>query len=493
MSLNSTDLFAVAPEITLLTMACVVLLVDLFITDEARVITWLLTLGSLILTAIVVVVGMGGEGSAGSQLLFGGSLVRDSMGDILKISTLLIGVMVFLYSGSYQKERDLYRGEYFVLGLFGILGMMILISSYSFLTLYLGLELMSLAMYAMVALQRDSLRASEAAMKYFVLGALASGMLLYGISMLYGATESLNLTEVAAVVQQQGGEKDLNLVLLFGLVFVVSGIAFKLGAVPFHMWVPDVYHGAPTSVTLYIGSIPKIAAFALVMRLLVDGLGEMVVDWQQMLTILALLSMAIGNIIAIAQTNLKRMLAYSGISHIGFLLLGVLSGTEAGYEASMFYVITYAFTSAGAFGMILLMSSKGFEAEDINDYRGLAKRSPWFALMMMILMFSMAGVPPTVGFYAKLAVLQQVVTADMVWLAVAAVAFSVIGAFYYLRVIKVIYFDKVDSDAEISSPLASPKFELEPVGLTLSLNALVVLALGLFPGQLMVLCQSAIG
>ncbi|MBT3348247.1 MAG: NADH-quinone oxidoreductase subunit NuoN [Thiotrichales bacterium] len=493
MSLNSTDLFAVAPEITLLTMACVVLLVDLFITDEARVITWLLTLGSLILTAIVVVVGMGGEGSAGSQLLFGGSLVRDSMGDILKISTLLIGVMVFLYSGSYQKERDLYRGEYFVLGLFGILGMMILISSYSFLTLYLGLELMSLAMYAMVALQRDSLRASEAAMKYFVLGALASGMLLYGISMLYGATESLNLTEVAAVVQQQGGEKDLNLVLLFGLVFVVSGIAFKLGAVPFHMWVPDVYHGAPTSVTLYIGSIPKIAAFALVMRLLVDGLGEMVVDWQQMLTILALLSMAIGNIIAIAQTNLKRMLAYSGISHIGFLLLGVLSGTEAGYEASMFYVITYAFTSAGAFGMILLMSSKGFEAEEINDYRGLAKRSPWFALMMMILMFSMAGVPPTVGFYAKLAVLQQVVTADMVWLAVAAVAFSVIGAFYYLRVIKVIYFDKVDSDAEISSPLASPKFELEPVGLTLSLNALVVLALGLFPGQLMVLCQSAIG
>jgi NADH-quinone oxidoreductase subunit N len=415
------------------------------------------------------------------------------MGDILKISTLLIGVMVFLYSGSYQKERDLYRGEYFVLGLFGILGMMILISSYSFLTLYLGLELMSLAMYAMVALQRDSLRASEAAMKYFVLGALASGMLLYGISMLYGATESLNLTEVAAVVQQQGGEKDLNLVLLFGLVFVVSGIAFKLGAVPFHMWVPDVYHGAPTSVTLYIGSIPKIAAFALVMRLLVDGLGEMVVDWQQMLTILALLSMAIGNIIAIAQTNLKRMLAYSGISHIGFLLLGVLSGTEAGYEASMFYVITYAFTSAGAFGMILLMSSKGFEAEEINDYRGLAKRSPWFALMMMILMFSMAGVPPTVGFYAKLAVLQQVVTADMVWLAVAAVAFSVIGAFYYLRVIKVIYFDKVDSDAEISSPLASPKFELEPVGLTLSLNALVVLALGLFPGQLMVLCQSAIG
>jgi len=427
---------------------------------------------------------MGGE----SQILFSGSIVRDAMGDVLKIAILLITTMVFLYSKEYQQERDLYRGEYFVLGLFGVLGMMILVSAHSFLTLYLGLELMSLSMYAMVALQRDSARASEAAMKYFVLGALASGMLLYGISMIYGATGTLNIGEVAKAIQLQSGDQDLNLVLVFGLVFMVSGIAFKLGAVPFHMWVPDVYHGAPTSVTLYIGSAPKIAAFAMVMRLLVDGLGGMVVDWQPMLIILALLSMAFGNIIAIAQTNLKRMLAYSGISHIGFLLLGILAGTEAGFESAMFYVITYALTAAGGFGMILLMSRKGFEAEKISDYKGLAKKSPWFALMMMIIMFSMAGVPPTVGFYAKLSVLQQVVSVDLVWLAVAAVFFSIIGAYYYLRVIKMIYFDVADEDTG-----ALPQFGLDPAGITLSANALVVLVLGVFPGQLMVLCQSAIG
>lgn len=325
-------------------------------------------------------------------------------------------------------------------------------------------------------------------MKYFVLGALASGMLLYGISMLYGATGSLDIGEVAIAIQSQSSNADLNLVLVFGLVFVVSGTAFKLGAVPFHMWVPDVYQGAPTSVTTYIASAPKIAAFAMVMRLLVDGLNGMILDWQPMLIILALLSMALGNVIAIAQTNLKRMLAYSGISHIGFLLLGVLSGTEAGYESAMFYAITYALTSAGGFGMILLMSRKGFEAEEISDYKGLAKRHPWYALMMLILMFSMAGVPPTVGFYAKLAVLQQVVSVDLVWLAVAAVFFSVIGAFYYLRVIKTIYFDKAEGEG-----MSVENVDLNPVGITLSLNAMVVLALGLFPAQLMLICQSAIG
>ncbi len=484
MNFEIAELVAVAPEITLLSLACVVLLVDLFICDSCRIVTWLLTLGSLLVTAAVVAMGMGGE----SQILFSGSIVRDAMGDVLKIAILLITTMVFLYSKEYQQERGLYRGEYFVLGLFGVLGMMILVSTHSFLTLYLGLELMSLSMYAMVALQRDSARASEAAMKYFVLGALASGMLLYGISMIYGATGTLNVGEVANAIQLQSGDQDLNLVLVFGLVFMVSGIAFKLGAVPFHMWVPDVYHGAPTSVTLYIGSAPKIAAFAMVMRLLVDGLGGLVVDWQPMLIILALLSMAFGNVIAIAQTNLKRMLAYSGISHIGFLLLGVLSGTEAGFESAMFYAITYALTSAGGFGMILLMSHRGFEAEEISDYKGLAKKSPWFALMMLILMFSMAGVPPTVGFYAKLAVLQQVISVDLVWLAVAAVFFSIIGAYYYLRVIKTIYFDMPDEDA-----VASPQFGLDPAGLTLSANALVVLVLGLFPGQLMMICQSAIG
>ena len=484
MNFDSSQLTAVAPEITLLTLACVVLLVDLFVKEESRIITGLLTIGSLLVTAIVVYAGMGGE----SQLLFSGSIVRDPMGDVLKIAMLLITTMVFLYSGEYQKERDLYRGEYFVLGLFGVLGMMILTSAHSFLTLYLGLELMSLSMYAMVALQRDEARASEAAMKYFVLGALASGMLLYGISMLYGATGTLDIGEVAKAIEGQSGNSDLNLVLIFGLVFVVSGIAFKLGAVPFHMWVPDVYHGAPTSVTTYIASAPKIAAFAMVMRLLVDGLHGMVVDWQQMLIILALLSMALGNVIAIAQTNLKRMLAYSGISHIGFLLLGVLSGTEAGYESSMFYAITYALTSAGAFGMILLMSRKGFEAEELTDYRGLSKRNPWYALMMLILMFSMAGVPPTVGFYAKLAVLQQVITVELVWLAIAAVFFSIIGAFYYLRVIKMVYFDEAEEGSR-----GIECDDLSPAGITLSVNALVVLGLGLFPGALMMLCQTAIG
>ena len=484
MKFDTSQLSAVAPEITLLTLACAVLLVDLFVKEESRIITGLLTMGSLLVTAVVVAAGMSGE----TQLLFDGSIVRDPMGDVLKIAVLLITTMVFLYSGDYQKDRELYRGEYFVLGLFGVLGMMILISAHSFLTLYLGLELMSLSMYVMVALQRDEARASEAAMKYFVLGALASGMLLYGISMLYGAPGSLDIGEVAIAIQSQSSNADLNLVLVFGLVFVVSGTAFKLGAVPFHMWVPDVYQGAPTSVTTYIASAPKIAAFAMVMRLLVDGLNGMILDWQPMLIILALLSMALGNVIAIAQTNLKRMLAYSGISHIGFLLLGVLSGTEAGYESAMFYAITYALTSAGGFGMILLMSRKGFEAEEISDYKGLAKRHPWYALMMLILMFSMAGVPPTVGFYAKLAVLQQVVSVDLVWLAVAAVFFSVIGAFYYLRVIKTIYFDKAEGEG-----MSVENVDLNPVGITLSLNAMVVLALGLFPAQLMLICQSAIG
>ncbi len=483
MNFDTSQLTAIAPEITLLTLACSILLIDLFVKEESRIITAVLTIGSLLMTAAVVAAGMGGE----TQSLFSGSIVRDLMGDVLKIAILLITTMVFLYSGDYQKARDLYRGEYFVLGLFGVLGMMILVSAHSFLTLYLGLELMSLSMYAMVALQRDEARASEAAMKYFVLGALASGMLLYGISMLYGATGTLNLPEVAQVIQGQSGNADLNLVLVFGLVFVVSGIAFKLGAVPFHMWVPDVYHGAPTSVTTYIASAPKIAAFAMVMRLLVDGLESLVVDWQQMLIILAVLSMALGNVIAVAQSNLKRMLAYSGISHIGFLLLGVLAGTEAGYESAMFYAITYALTSAGAFGMILLLSRQGFEAEELADYKGLARRHPWYALMMLILMFSMAGVPPTVGFYAKLSVLQQVVSVDLVWLAVVAVFFSIIGAFYYLRVIKVIYFDTVEGES-----VGIESSGLNPAGITLSINALLVLALGLFPGSLMLLCQTAI-
>ncbi len=334
----------------------------------------------------------------------------------------------------------MFRGEFFALALFATLGMMVMISANHLLTLYLGLELLSLSLYAMVALQRDSARATEAAMKYFVLGALASGMLLYGMSMLYGATGTLEITELAQL--SMDGVR-AQAVLVFGLVFIVAGLGFKLGAVPFHMWVPDVYQGAPTAVTLFLGSAPKFAAFAIVMRLLAQALGaEMLVDeWRQMLMIMAVLSLAIGNLTAIMQTNLKRMLAYSTISHMGFLLLGVLSGTIDGYGAGMFYVVVYVLMTLGAFGIILLLTRGGFEAEELDDYKGLNQRSPWYAFLMLLLMFSMAGIPPTVGFYAKLSVLQAVVQIGLWWVAVIAVIFSLIGAFYYLRIVKLMYFD----------------------------------------------------
>ncbi|MBT8122911.1 MAG: NADH-quinone oxidoreductase subunit NuoN, partial [Gammaproteobacteria bacterium] len=385
------------------------------------------------------------------------------------------------YARSYMTAQGGLRGEYYVLGLFAVLGMQVMISSHSLLTVYLGLELLSLSLYAMVAFDRDSPTASEAAMKYFVLGALASGMLLYGMSMLYGATGSLDLAAIADAISAQG---ERSLVLVFGLCFVVVGLAFKFGAVPFHMWVPDVYHGAPTAVTLFIGSAPKIAAFAMAMRLLADSLGGMLVDWQGMLMILAVLSLAIGNVVAIAQTNMKRMLAYSTISHVGFLLLGVLSGTDSGYSASMFYAITYALMAIGGFGVIILLSRSGEEADQLDDFRGLNDRSPWFALMMLILMFSMAGVPPTVGFYAKLAVLKAVVDVDMVWLALVAVFFSIIGAFYYIRIIKLMYFDEPATDAPL-------KINAD-LQVAISTNSLLVLGLGLFPGALLSLCNSVL-
>jgi NADH-quinone oxidoreductase subunit N len=361
--------------------------------------------------------------------------------------------------------------------------MMILISAHNLLTIYLGLELLSLSMYAMVAFNRDSIDASEAAMKYFVLGALASGMLLYGMSLLYGITGSLDITVIRHNINAMGPNSSV--VLGVGLVLVIIGMAFKLGAVPFHMWIPDVYHGAPTAVTLYIGAAPKIAAFAMIMRLLVEGLGDLYGQWQDILIIMAVLSMAVGNVIAIAQTNIKRMLAYSTISHVGFLLLGILSGTKAGFSASMFYAIVYALMSMGGFGMIILLSRAGFESDKLDDFKGLNDRSPWFALMMLILMFSMAGVPPTLGFYAKLSVLQAVVNTNHTWLAVVAIIFSIIGAFYYLRIIKLMYFDKPVSDQPFESST--------DMKVVLSANALAILALGIFPGNLLALCASAIG
>jgi NADH-quinone oxidoreductase subunit N len=410
-----------------------------------------------------------------------GHYVKDAMGDLLKLFIYLVSAAVFLYSRDYLRQRNLFKGEYYVLGLFGVLGMMIMVSAHSLLSVYLGLELLSLSLYALVATDRDSPVASEAAMKYFVLGSLASGMLLYGISMIYGATGSVDLQVVADAVAQQGPE---NLVLVFGLVFLVVGLAFKLGAVPFHMWVPDVYQGAPTSVTLYIGSAPKLAAFALIMRILVDGLGTLQSDWQQMLIILAVLSIALGNLVAIAQTNIKRMLAYSTISHVGFLLLGILSGTPEGYAASMFYTIVYVLMAVGAFGVVILLSRSGFEAENIDDFKGLNDRSPWLAFLMMMIMMSMAGVPFLVGFYAKWVVLQAVVNIGLVWLAIVGVVFSVIGAFYYLRVVKCIYFDKPERNDAIEMS--------RDTEIVISVNGLLLMVLGLYPTALMTWCAAAL-
>ncbi len=466
------------PEMFILGMACLVLVIDLFLNDKNRIVTYLLAQAALVGAAMASL----GHQFGTPEIAFSGTFVRDGMGDTLKLFIYISVFVVFLYSRSYLQARNLFKGEFYVLGLFGVLGMMVMVSAHSLLTIYLGLELLSLSMYALVAMNRDSTLASEAAMKYFVLGALASGMLLYGMSMLYGVTGSLELSQIGRGVAAAGSG---DMVLVFGLVFTVVGLAFKLGAVPFHMWVPDVYQGSPTAVTVYIGSAPKIAAFAMVMRLLVDGLEGLQEHWQGMLIILVILSLAIGNITAIAQTNIKRMLAYSTIAHVGYLLLGVLSGTQSGYASSMFYTIVYALMSLGGFGMIMLLSRAGFEADTLDDFKGLNERSPWFAFMMLILMFSMAGVPVFLGFWAKLSVLSAVVEAGMVWLAVVAVIFSIIGAFYYLRIVKLMYFDK----PEDSSPLDS---EID-VRVMLSANSLAILALGLFPGALMGLCIRALG
>ena len=466
-------------ELFLLVMVCVILIADLFISDDNRIATYLMTQAALAGCIIITYATWRIE----PAYTFSGMYVDDVMSDVLKV-LIFGGVMVVLaYSRAYMAARGLFRGEFFVLVLFATLGMMIMISANHLLTLYLGLELLTLSLYAMIALQRDSVVATEAAMKYFVLGALASGMLLYGMSMLYGATGTLEITRLGELAFE-GGARDV--VLVFGLVFIVAGLGFKLGAVPFHMWVPDVYHGAPTAVTLFIGSVPKLAAFAFIMRLLVQGLGaeQLLVEWRQMLILMVVLSLAIGNITAIAQTNLKRMLAYSTISHMGFLLLGVLSGDLNGYGSAMFYVVVYMLMNLGAFGMILMLSRAGFEAENLDDFKGLNQRKPWYAFLMMLIMFSMAGVPPTVGFYAKLSVLQAVVNAGYVWLAVVAVVFSLIGAFYYLRLVKLMYFDAPQD----STPI-------EPQGdvrLLLSANGLAMLVFGIMPQPLMALCLFAI-
>ena len=482
------DLLPAAPELFLAFMALLILMVDLVVKDRKRTVIFVLTQVTLVACAALQLLTLTGQ----VGYTFSNMFVDDLFADLLKFFLYATVIVVLFYSRVYVLDREpMAKGEYYVLALFATLGMMVMISANHFLTIYLGLELLSLSLYAMVAMNRDSVASTEAAMKYFVLGALASGMLLYGMSMIYGATGTLELTDLGMRLRGGGANKT---VLVFGLVFLVAGLAFKLGVVPFHMWIPDVYHGAPTSVTLFIGSAPKLAAFAIVMRLLVGGLLTMAAEWQNMLIILSVLSMAVGNLAAIAQTNLKRMLAYSAISHMGFMLLGIVTGVGAtginpaqalnAYSSAMFYVVTYVLTTACAFGMILLLARAGFEAENLDDYKGLNKRSPWFAGMMLIVMFSMAGIPFFVGFFAKFSVLQAVVLSERYWLAIVAVLFSLIGAFYYLRVVKIMYFDAPEDSTVIAAPL--------DLRVLVSLNALAIAAFGLFPHGLLAVCTTAL-
>jgi len=484
--LNMAPLHA---EIFLVIAACAILLIDMFMKDGKRNTTYFLSLLTLVGCAAITY----GDYSAGATTYtFYNMFVSDPMANLLKLFTYLAVAVTLVYSRQYTADRGMMSGhmggEFYVLALFTTLGQMIMISGNNMLPIYLGLELMSLSLYALVALRRDHAISTEASMKYFILGSLASGFMLYGISMIYGATGSLDLTTIA----QKIAANDANhTILVFGLVFLVAGMAFKLGAVPFHMWVPDVYQGSPTAVTLLLGAAPKLASFAMMLRILVEGLPALAFDWQQMLLALAVLSLAVGNLTAIAQTNLKRMLAYSTIAQLGFVMLAMMSGVVDGnasnapvaYSAAMYYTITYVLTTLGSFGLIMMLARAGFEAEQLSDFKGLAKRSPWFAVVMTVLMFSLAGVPPMMGFMAKWAVLQAVVATGQLWLAILAVLFSLIGAFYYLRVVKTMWFDDVADASPISTPA--------DMRVVLSLNGVLVVALGVVPGGLLAACLSA--
>jgi NADH-quinone oxidoreductase subunit N len=467
------DLITALPEIIIVSMAMFILLADLFLKPVNRIAIYVLAQLSLLGAAYFTF----STHVPSVSYAFTDAFVDDAMSDVLKLMIYLGTSLIFVYSRQYIQDRNMFRGEFYALALFSVLGMMIMVSGQSLLTLYVGLELLSLSLYALVALDRDNAKATEAAMKYFVLGALASGMLLYGMSMIYGMTGSLNIAEINTALM--AGPK-IHSVLILGLVFIVSGLAFKLGAVPFQMWVPDVYEGSPTAVTMLISSVPKLAAFAFVIRILVLALPSLAVDWQQMLMIMAVLSIIIGNITAIAQTNLKRMLAYSTISHVGFLLYGLMSATINGFIFAMFYVVSYVLMTLAGFGIILLLSRKGFEADKLDDLKGLNQRSPWHAFLMLIVMFSMAGVPPTLGFYAKFSVLQAALAAGFLWLVVFAVLMAVIGAFYYLRVIKLMYFDEPIDHHPIEAPM--------DMRIVLGFNALALLVVGIMPEKLMEIC-----
>ena len=475
-------------EIFLLIAASAILVLDLFVSRQWRVLTYVLSIAAVVICAWLTLVSFKLTGGKAAYT-FSDMFVLDRMAVVLKLVSYIAVVVCFVYSRAYLQERGLFSGDYMALVLFGLLGMMVMTSANHFVPLYLGLELLSLCQYALVGLNRDSAVSTEAAMKYFILGALASGLLLYGLSMLYGATGTLDIGKMSETLVTGGGDR---IVLVFGLVFIVAGLAFKLGVVPFHMWVPDVYDGAPNAMALFIGSAPKIAVFALMIRLMVNGLLPLAEQWQQMFIILAVLSLAVGNLAAIAQTNFKRLLAYSTIAHMGFVLLGMLSGvvdgnfqsTLSAYSSAMFYMITYVLSALAAFGVILLLSRAGFEADQIADLKGLNRRHPWYAFVTLVTMFSLVGVPPTVGFYAKLTVLQALIEARYVWLAVVAVLFSLIGAFYYLRIVKLMYFDEPDDVAPIRGSTGTR--------LLFTVNGIAILGLGLLPQALMELCLASV-
>ncbi len=470
------NLAPLSAEIFLLTMACVVMVVDLFQKDKQRRLTLWLSQASLFVTLFLTMQFYGTE----KTVLYDGFWVVDNLSIILKSAILIVAMAALAYAPNYINERKFLRGEYYMLALFAVLGMLVMVSAHNLLVIYLGLELLSLPLYAMVAMERDNPKASEAAIKYFVMGALASGFLLYGMSLLYGATQEIGLQAFSDALTKLNEQ---SLMIKFGVVFIVAGLAFKLGAVPFHMWLPDVYHGAPTSVTLFMGSAPKIAAFGMLMRLLVDGLSSVISEWQPLLLVLAYLSIALGNVVAISQWNLKRMLAYSAISHVGYFLMGIIAGNADGYAASMFYILVYAVMTLASFGIIIFLSRAGFESDRLEDFAGLAKRSPWYAAMTLFTMMSLAGVPPFVGFWPKLEVIMAALNAGYVGLAVHAVVFSLIGAYYYLRVAKVMYFDTPSEDTPIEANSG--------LRLLMSVNGLLMLGLGLVPGWLLAYCLSA--
>ncbi|MEO6154142.1 MAG: NADH-quinone oxidoreductase subunit NuoN [Thermomonas sp.] len=474
------ELMPLLPELVLVGAAFALLMLDLFLSEKQRVATHVLAVASLVVVALMIIMNVGGQGT-----VLSGMFIRDGMADVLKIGACLVSAMALVYAWPFLRERGLYKGEVPVLVMFAVSGMMLLISAGSLVMVYLGLEMLALCSYALVAIDRDSPLASEAAMKYFVLGALASGMLLYGMSLVYGATGSIDLATISA----SAGSVAHPTMLLAGVAFMVAGIAFKFGAAPFHMWLPDVYQGAPTPITLFIGSAPKLAAFAMAIRLLDFGAGALGDHWQPMLAGLAALSLIIGNLIALVQTNLKRMLAYSTVSHVGFLFMGMAGGGADGNAAAMFYALSYAIMAAAAFGAIVVLSRRLpsgslVEADRIDDFKGLNARDPWSAGLVLCVMASLAGVPPFLGFWAKLVVLRAALQGNLLWLAIIGIVSAVIGAFYYLRVIKVMYFDEPSGE-----PL-QPRDDF-PVQVVFGVNALFLLVFGLFWNPLMAWCQQA--